>query len=68
MALTAREMLNGDHKVEPLTPIIPPSSFSTGLYPLITGTLDITGEVELDGEKNKHCDTQGGKGPHIHMD
>ena len=30
--------------------------------------MDIKGEVKLDGEKSKDCDTQGGKGPPIHMD
>ena len=54
-------------KTEPLPPKAQPPPYNTGLYPLITGTVDIKGEVTQNGE-NKDCDTQGGKGPPIHID
>ncbi|KAK0145553.1 hypothetical protein N1851_015507 [Merluccius polli] len=57
-------MVSGAEKDEKVQP--PP--YRTGLYPMITGTVEVKGEVELDREKDKACRTQKGRGPPLHMD
>ena len=67
---TGREMVNGAEKNEKVQP--PP--YRTGLYPMITGTVEVKGEVELDRMKEKACISprkglsQKGRGPPLHMD
>lgn len=62
---TEREMFNRGKKLEPLPPKVQPPPYNTGLYPLVSGTVDIKGEVVMDkGNRDR-----GPKlGPHIHMD
>ena len=62
---SARDFVLGDRAVE--TDKIKPPPYNTGLYPLVTGTVDIKGEVTID-EESKVQESKKGKDAHIHMD
>ena len=58
-------MINKDKKLESLPLKVQPPPYHTGLYPLITGTVDIKGKVQMDKEKRER---EPQLGSHIHMD
>jgi len=39
-----------------------------GIYPVISGTVDIKGEVKVDKESDGACGTQRGIDPSLYMD
>ncbi|CAL8292270.1 unnamed protein product [Arctogadus glacialis] len=52
---TTGEITNKDVKTEPLSPKAQSPPYNTGLYPLVTGTVDIKGEVEVNAENKGEC-------------
>ena len=78
---TAREMILGAKKLKSSSPVVKPPlkiqssssvvqppPYNKGLYPVISGTVDVRGEVTIDEESSGACGTQRGIDPTIHMD
>jgi len=62
---TVRVIVNGDKEVDRSKTKPPP--YNTGLFPLVTGTVDIRGEVKID-ERNKDLEAKKRTETPIHMD
>ena len=64
----ARKIITKKEEAQPLPlKLEPPPYKPTKMYPLLTGNVEIKGEVTLDEGDNK-CNTQGNRGAPIHMD
>jgi hypothetical protein len=64
----ARKIITKKEEAQPLPlKLEPPPYKPTKMYPLLTGNVEIKGEVTLDEGDNK-CNTQGRRGAPIHMD
>ena len=61
----ARDIISGDKAVEVGKTEPPPCN--TGLYPVVTGTIDIVGEVKIEGSR-KDSEAKKGAEASIHMD
>ena len=64
----ARKIITKQEEAQPLPlKLEPPPYKPTKMYPLLTGNVEIKGEVTLEEGDNK-CNTQGRRGAPIHMD
>ena len=61
-------MIIGAKKPQSSSPVVQPPPYNNGIYPAISGTVEIKGEVKLDKEKDAACGTQREIDPKMHMD
>ena len=62
----AREMIIGAKKPQSSSPVVQPPPYNNGIYPVISGTVEIKGEVKLDKEKDAACGTQRDRSKNAH--